>query len=173
MHSSSPAGPASARTDRRCGFRSPHRRSSRTAGCSGRCTDETRCATAGPAPTPQPSRRPRARSPDKRRAASALRVTPSRLQLFHLRARNVAVRPALEVRVEIVEVVHDGLAGGEAHHALFEPAVAHGLDEVVLAERLQAFNERWADQAFLVGAVATIACSRPPCPEALHLDVIA
>src|SRR5262245_15338248 len=86
----------------------------------------------------------------------------SSLDLFDLRTRDVAVGAALEIRVQIVDVVHHRLAGRETDHPFIEATVAHRLDEIVLAQSLQAFDERRADHAFLVGAMATVACAGAP-----------
>ena len=56
----------------------------------------------------------------------------------------------------------------EADHAFVEPAVAYRLDEVFLAERLEAFQERRPDQALLVGAVTAVARGRAPGAKAVH-----
>src|SRR5262245_30102374 len=77
--------------------------------------------------------------PPERPFAHASPCCGSWLDLFNLRARDGAVGAALEIRVKIVDVVHHDLAARERDHALLEPAIAHGLDEVFLAEGLQAF----------------------------------
>src|SRR5207244_1146236 len=56
----------------------------------------------------------------------------------------------------------------EAGHALVETAFAHGLQEVILAQGLEAVDQRRADHAFLVGAVAAVAGGAAPGAKALH-----
>ena len=59
---------------------------------------------------------------------------------------------------------------------LSRPAVTHGLDELFLGQRLQAVDQRRADQAFLVRAVAAVAGGLAPGAEALHrvlVDLVA
>ncbi len=61
-------------------------------------------------------------------------------------------------------------------HALVEPTVAHGLDEVFLAERLHAFQQRRPDQPLLIGAVTAIARAGAPGAKAVHgvgIDLVA
>ena len=49
-----------------------------------------------------------------------------------------------------------------------EPAVAHGFDEILLAERLQAFQKRRPDHTLLIGAVTAVARACAPGAKAVH-----
>src|SRR5271169_3040731 len=65
-------------------------------------------------------------------------------------------------------MLHDHRAGLEAWHALFESPFGNRLDEILLGERLEAFDERRADEPLLVGAMATVAGGGAPGPKAIH-----
>src|SRR5207244_6119109 len=97
----------------------------------------------------------------------AMSLPRSLLEFFYLGARDVAVRAALEVRVQVVEVVHHRLARRKAYHSLVEAAVSHRLNEVLLADRLEAFQQRRPDETFLIRAMAAIARRCAPCAKAV------
>src|SRR5450432_1798143 len=60
------------------------------------------------------------------------------LQLLHLGPRDIAARTSLEIRIEPIGVPHDHRAGFEARHSFFEAAFGDSLDEILLAEHLEA-----------------------------------
>src|SRR5882672_3550915 len=75
------------------------------------------------------------------RSATRPRAPPVSLDFFNFDARDGSIRPALEICIQIIDVVHHHRAGAKAHHALFEPAVAHGLDKLVLGQRFQTLQQ--------------------------------
>src|SRR2546430_9861585 len=86
----------------------------------------------------------------------------SLLQLFDLCALDIAIRTALQVGIQIVHVVHNRLAGGEADHAFLEPTVAHRLDEFFLAERFHTLEQRRSDKSLPICAVTAIEAGGTP-----------
>src|SRR5450432_4691965 len=95
-------------------------------------------------------------------AAPATGSAAPLLQLLHLGPRDIAARSPLEVRIQAIGVPHDHRAGLEARHPFFETAFGNGLDEILLAEHLEALDQRRADQALLIRPVTAIARSGPP-----------
>src|SRR6202171_1282375 len=186
MHNFVRAIPACPRIARQFGSRILATFRSQTEDCWDRCRDETlyawpaRRRYRSPCPAPQrppagsrnegekqmkPWLRGWGRGTPKARAPLCHR---SLLQLFDLCAFDIAIRTALQVGIQIVHVVHDRLAGGEADHAFLEPTVAHRLDEFVLAERFHTLEQRRSDKPLLVCAVTAIAGGGPPRAEAVH-----
>src|SRR5207248_11758439 len=95
-------------------------------------------------------------------------LVPSLFQLFNVGLLDIAVGTPLEIRVQSVQIVHDHFARLEARHPFLESTVGHGLDEVLLAQRLEALDERWSDETLLIRSMAAIAGAGAPGTKSVH-----
>src|SRR5262252_9115 len=98
------------------------------------------------------------------------------LHRLDVRARDRAIGSAFEVVVQVVQVCHHGRTRLEARHALFETAIGHRLLELVGRQNLQCFDQRGADQSFLIGAVTAVARGSAPGVKAfkrMRIDLVA
>src|ERR1700674_2695512 len=103
------------------------------------------------------------------------RVTVKIIGLFdllYLGSGNFAVRATLEIRIQVIDVVHDILARFPGRHPFFDPAFDDSFDNIFLWQRLQALDQRRPDQTFLVRTMTTIAGRCAPGAKAFHRVVI-
>src|ERR1700682_1626604 len=88
---------------------------------------------------------------------------------------DLAVRPALEIRIKTFPVLHYHIAGAPRRHALLGTAVDDGRVKVLLRQRLERVDQRGSYQTFLFGAMAAFACQcspRLPTVQSLGIDFV-
>src|SRR3984893_1043269 len=184
MHNSERVDQVGVQTSRQSGFRIRRPVCWRTEDCWGRCRDETPralrrhahpCFRAVARRTPSPATRRRSSSATSASSAAAHRGSEQRRprskalsQFLYPGSGDVPIGSPLEIGVKDSEIFHDRLALLEARHPFLGAALGHRLFEILHAERLEALDERRADQTLLIGAVTAIACARPPSAKAVH-----